>query len=71
MILSLHELELAEKISDRILCVNGRAVDRIGTPEEVMTTGILHSYMASGWEAMMRPAAIWSWRHRKEHRRYS
>ena len=34
-------LELAEKISDRILCVNGRAVDRIGTPEEVMTAGYI------------------------------
>lgn len=41
VILSLHELELAEKISDRILCVNGRAVDRIGTPEEVMTDGYI------------------------------
>ena len=41
VILSLHELELAEKISDRILCVNGRAVDRIGTPEEVMTAGYI------------------------------
>ena len=41
VILSLHELELAEKISDRILCVNGRAVDRIGMPEEVMTDGYI------------------------------
>ena len=41
VILSLHELELAEKISDRILCVNGRAVDRIGTPGEVMTAGYI------------------------------
>lgn len=41
VILSLHELELAEKISDRILCVNGSAVDRIGTPEEVMTDGYI------------------------------
>ena len=41
VILSLHELELAEKISDRILCVNGRAVDRIGTPEKVMTAGYI------------------------------
>lgn len=41
VILSLHELELAEKISDRILCVNGRVVDRIGTPEEVMTDGYI------------------------------
>ena len=41
VILSLHELELAEKISDRILCVNGNSVDRIGTPEEVMTDGYI------------------------------
>ena len=41
VILSLHELELAEKISHRILCVNGKAVDRIGTPEEVMTHGYI------------------------------
>jgi len=34
VILSLHELELAEKISDRILCVNGRA-------EKVMTAGYI------------------------------
>lgn len=45
VILSLHELELAEKISDRILCVNGSAVERIGSPEEVMTQGyITHLY---------------------------
>lgn len=45
VILSLHELELAEKISDRILCVNGSAVERIGSPEEVMTEGyITHLY---------------------------
>ena len=41
VILSLHELELAEKISDRILCVNGTAVDRIGSPEEVLTAGYI------------------------------
>lgn len=41
VILSLHELELAEKISDRILCVNGSTVDRTGTPEEVMTDGYI------------------------------
>ena len=45
VILSLHELELAEKISDWILCVNGTAVERIGSPEEVMTEGyITHLY---------------------------
>ena len=41
VILSLHELELAEKISDRILCVKGHTVDRIGRPEEVLTQGYI------------------------------
>ena len=37
MILSLHELELAARISDRLLCVRDGKADRIGTPEEVLT----------------------------------
>ncbi len=41
VILSLHELELAERISDRICCLNGRYVDRIGTPEEIFVPGYL------------------------------
>ncbi|MDE6088599.1 MAG: ABC transporter ATP-binding protein [Oscillospiraceae bacterium] len=36
VMLSLHELDLAQKVSDRILCVSGD-VCRIGTPEEIFT----------------------------------
>ena len=35
VIMSLHELELAERVSDRVLCLNGTCVDRDGRPEEV------------------------------------
>lgn len=35
VIMSLHELELAERISDKVLCVNGERVERFGSPEEV------------------------------------
>ena len=35
VILSLHELDLAQKISDRIVCVKGPAIESIGTPEEI------------------------------------
>lgn len=35
VILSLHELELAARISDKLLCVKGEYIDRFGTPEEV------------------------------------
>lgn len=35
VIMSLHEIDLAQKISDRIICVKGENIDRCGTPEEV------------------------------------
>ena len=35
VILSLHELDLAERISDKVLCVRGDKVDRFGKPEEI------------------------------------
>lgn len=41
VIMSLHELELAEKVSDKILCINGKCVERFGTPEEIFEQGYL------------------------------
>lgn len=41
VIMSLHELELAERVSDRLLCINGRYVERYGTPEEVFQPGYI------------------------------
>lgn len=35
VIMSLHELDLAQKISDTIACVRGDRIDRVGTPEEI------------------------------------
>ncbi len=37
VLMSLHELDLAQKISDRVVCVASNAVDRCGTPEEIFT----------------------------------
>ena len=37
VLMSLHELELAERISDTVVCVAGDRIDRIGTPEEIFT----------------------------------
>lgn len=37
VIMSLHELDLAQKVSDRVICVHGEYIDRYGTPEEVFT----------------------------------
>ena len=35
VVLSLHELDLAQRFSDTVLCVRAGRMDRIGTPEEV------------------------------------
>ena len=35
VIVSLHELDLAEKISDRVVCVAQGRIDRCGTPESI------------------------------------
>lgn len=37
VIMSLHELDLAQKISDTIACVKGDRIDRVGTPEEIFS----------------------------------
>jgi iron complex transport system ATP-binding protein len=38
VIMSLHELDLAQKVSDYVMCVHGEYIDRAGTPEEVFTS---------------------------------
>lgn len=43
VIMSIHELELAEKVSDKILCINGAYVDRFGNPEEIFQAGYIKS----------------------------
>lgn len=37
VIMSLHELDLAQKVSDRIICISNNRADRIGTPEEIFS----------------------------------
>jgi iron complex transport system ATP-binding protein len=43
VIMSLHELELAERVSDRILCVKGEYVEKYGKPEEIFKEGYINS----------------------------
>ena len=38
VLLSLHELDLARRVSDTIVCVAGDRIDRIGPPEEIFTS---------------------------------
>lgn len=37
VLLSLHEIELAQRLSDYVVCVNNNAIERCGTPEEIFT----------------------------------
>ncbi len=41
VIMSLHELDLAGRISDKIACVHGDKIERFGTPEEIFTSGYI------------------------------
>lgn len=41
VIMSLHELELAKIVSDKILCLKGEYVERYGTPEEIFTSDFI------------------------------
>ena len=46
IIMSLHELDLAQKVSDTIACVKGDHIDRIGTPEEYLQVRMCRNCMA-------------------------
>ncbi|MCR4796044.1 MAG: ABC transporter ATP-binding protein [Ruminococcus sp.] len=37
VIMSLHELELAQRVSDTIVCIKGNCIYRTGTPEEIFS----------------------------------
>ena len=37
VIMSMHELDLAQRVSDRIVCVGGKGIDKYGTSEEIFT----------------------------------
>lgn len=43
VIMSLHELDMAERISDKILCVKGEYIERFGTPDRVFVPGYINS----------------------------
>ncbi len=46
VVLSLHELDLAQKISDQVVCVHGNVIEKYGAPEEIFSD----SYMEELYE---------------------
>ncbi len=41
VIMSLHEIDLAQKVSDKVMCVHGDHISNFGTPEEIFRTEIV------------------------------
>jgi len=41
VLMSLHELDLAQRLSDYVVCVNKNAIERCGTPEEIFTSAYM------------------------------
>lgn len=41
VIMSLHEIDLAQKISDKVMCVKGDRIEHFGSPEEIFTSEII------------------------------
>ena len=42
VLMSLHELDLAQKISDKVICVHGDKIEKYGVPEEIFTSEYIH-----------------------------
>lgn len=43
VIMSLHEIDLAQKVSDMVMCVRGEYIEKYGTPEEIFTFSYIRS----------------------------
>lgn len=53
VVLSLHELDLAQRVSDLVVCVHNNSIEKVGPPEEVFT----EDYIAQLYEL---PPGIYS-----------
>lgn len=56
VIMSLHEIDLAERSADRLICVKGDHPFKIGTPEEVFSENIIRELydidQGTGWDVL-------------------
>lgn len=43
VIMSLHELDLAQKVSDKVICVHGEHIEKYGAPEEIFTSDYIRN----------------------------
>ena len=66
VIMSLHEIDLAQKISDKILCVKGDTVFGYGEPEAILS----RNFMRSTTGILILCSEVWSLQRRRERQKY-
>ena len=65
VIMSLHELDLAQKISDQVICVHGDHIEKYGAPEEIFTSDYIRKLYGIT-RGITRNLAAWKWNRRQE-----
>ena len=69
VIMSLHEIDLAQKISDQVICVKGDRIAEFGDPEEIFTEQFV-IFMKSTMVITIRYSEVWNFQSRKENRKF-
>lgn len=59
VIMSLHEIDMAQRISDKVLCVKGEYIDRFGTADEIFDIDYISGFYEVSKEEL---TALGSWR---------
>jgi iron complex transport system ATP-binding protein len=58
--MSLHEIDLAHKVSDRVMCVKGDMIGRYGRPADIFTDEFINDLYDIKTGAYKRP--LWQYR---------
>ena len=70
VLMSLHELDLAQKISDYVICVHGDRIEKYGTPEEIFTSEYIHHLYGITTGSYNASLDVWKWALRQVNHRY-
>ena len=68
--MSLHELDLAQKISDCVICVHGDKIKNTGLRRKSSVLNMCIIFMGLQQGATMLRSGVWKWKDQKESRRY-
>ena len=69
VIMSLHEIDLAQKISDQVICVKGDRIAEFGDPEEIFTEATIRDLYEID-NGYYRYSEVWNFQSRKENRKF-